>query len=167
MSIVGERILSDDVLEFLQHRVMVSVASRNAHRIPSVVRCVGLRVHEASQRLTVFVRGAAIRAACWPTFVRPAWSRSCSANPTRIGRVQLKGENAAVGPLEEGDWPVIGAYGDLAVAELGPLGYAETWIRKLFECTPAQVLAVRFAPSSAFAQTPGPRAGERLAGAQP
>jgi len=166
VSIVGERILSDDVVEFLQHRVMVSVASRNAGRIPSVVRCVGFRVHEASQRLTVFVVTrqcesllADIRATGLVAVV--------FSEPHTHRTVQLKGEHAVVGPLEEGDWPTIAAYGDLAVAELGPLGYAEPWIRKLFECTPAQVLAVRFAPSSAFAQTPGPRAGARLSGAQP
>ncbi len=45
---MGERVLTDDVLEFLQHRVMASVASRNADHVPSVVRCVGFRTHEAS-----------------------------------------------------------------------------------------------------------------------
>ena len=85
------------------------------------------------------------------------------SEPCTHRTVQVKGENAVAGPLEEGDWPVIGAYPDLAVAELAPLGYPEGWIRKVFECTPAQMVAVRFAPGSAFAQTPGPNAGRRLA----
>jgi Pyridoxamine 5'-phosphate oxidase len=163
---MGERILTDDVLAFLQRRVMVSVASRNANHVPSAVRCVGFRVHEASQRITVFVVArqaervlADIRATGLVAVV--------FSEPHTHRTVQLKGARAIVGPLEEGDWPTIGAYSDLAVAELGPLGYAEVWIRKLFECTPAQALAVRFVPSSAFAQTPGPRAGARLSGTQP
>lgn len=163
---MGERVLTDDVLEFLQHRVMVSVASRNADQVPSVVRCVGFRVHEASQQMTVFVvaRQAERLLADLRASGRVA---AVFSEPHTHRSLQLKGENAVIGPLEEGDWPAIGAYGELAVAELGPLGYAEAWIRKVFECTPAQVQAVRFTPSSAFAQTPGPRAGARLSGALP
>jgi len=163
---MGERILSDDVLAFLQRRVLVSVASRNADRVPSVVRCVGFRADRASQGVTAFVVArqaehvlADIRATGQVAMV--------FSEPSTHRTLQLKGERAIVGALEDGDWPAIGAYGEAAVAELAPLGYAEAWTRTLVECTPAQVLAVRFVPSSAFAQTPGPRAGERLAGAQP
>ncbi len=161
---MAERILTDDVLEFLRHRVMVSLASRDADHVPSVIRCHGFRVYPTAQRLTVYVVArqaervlADIRAT---GLVAVVFSEPCTHRT-----VQLKGDNAVVGSLEEGDWPVIGAYPDVVVAELGPLGYPEPWIRKVFECTPAQMLAVRFAPASAFAQTPGPRAGVRLSGA--
>jgi hypothetical protein len=161
---MAERILTDDVLEFLGHRVMVSLASRDADHVPSVIRCHGFRVYPQTQRLTVYVVArqaervlADVRAT---GLVAVVFSEPCTHRT-----VQIKGENASVGPLEEGDWPLIGAYPDIAVAELGPLGYPEAWIRKVFECTPAQMLSVRFAPGSAFAQTPGPRAGVRLSGA--
>ena len=163
---MGERILTDEVLAFLQRRVLVSVASRNADRVPSVVRSVGFRIHRASQKVTVFVVArqsehvlADIRATGQVAVV--------FSEPSTHRTLQVKGESALVGTLEDGDWPAIGGYGEAAVAELAPLGYAEAWTRKLVECTPAQVVAVRFAPGSAFGQTPGPRAGERLAGAQP
>jgi hypothetical protein len=163
---MGERILTDDILEFLQHRVMVSLASRNADYVPSVVRCIGFRVHPATQRIAVFVVArqaervvADIRATGLAAVV---FSEPCTHRT-----VQIKGDDAVAGPLEDGDWPVIGTYPDLAVAELAPLGYQEMWIRKVFECTPAQMQAVRFTPGSAYAQTPGPRAGARLTGAKP
>jgi hypothetical protein len=163
---MGERILTDDVLEFLQHRVIVSLASRNAEYVPSVVRCIGFRVHPTTQVVSVFIVArqaervlADIRATGLAAVV---FSEPCTHRT-----VQIKGEGAVAGPLEDGDWPVIGAYPDRAVAELAPMGYPEAWIRKVFECTPARMQAVRFAPGSAFAQTPGPRAGARLTGARP
>jgi hypothetical protein len=156
-------VLDDRVLEFLQHRVMISVASRSLDHVASVVRCHGFRVFEQPQRLTVFVRSrhservlADIRATGLVAVV--------FSEPSTHRTLQVKGEDAVVGTLEEGDWPMVGAHMEAAVAELCPLGYAETWVRTVFEATPAQMQAVRFTPSSAFAQTPGPRAGEPLAG---
>jgi hypothetical protein len=89
------------------------------------------------------------------------------SEPSTHRTLQVKGTDAVAGPLQEGDWPMIGMHIEAAVAELGPLGYPERWVRTVFEATPAQVQAVRFTPSSAFAQTPGPRAGAPLAGMQP
>lgn len=156
-------VLDDRVLEFLQLRLMISVASRSPEHVPSVVRCHGFRLFQQPQRLAVFVRSrhservlADIRATGLVAVV--------FSEPSTHRTLQVKGEDAVVGTLEEGDWPMVGAHMEAAVAELCPLGYAETWVRTVFEATPAQMQAVRFTPSSAFAQTPGPRAGEPLAG---
>ena len=89
------------------------------------------------------------------------------SEPTTHRTLQVKGDDALPGPLEHGDWPQVAAHVEAAVAELASLGYPETWVRKIFESTPNQVQAICFTPMSAFAQTPGPRAGEPLAGAQP
>ena len=154
--------LDPRVLEYLQHRVVVSVASRSPDHVPSVVRCMGFRVH-SEQRLAVFVRTS--HAARVLDDIRSSGLAAIVfSEPSTHRTLQLKTHDAVIGPLEEGDWPVIGAHADAAVAELGPLGYSESWIRKVFEATPAQVQAIRFTVSSAFAQTPGPRAGAPLAG---
>lgn len=159
-------VMDSGVLEFLQHRLMVSVASRSLDHVPSVVRCLGFRLHEHPQRLAVFVRTrdsgrllADIRATGQAAVV--------FSEPSTHRTLQVKGTDAAAGPLEDGDWPMVGAHVEAAVAELGPLGYTETWVRTVFQATPAQVQAIRFTVSSAFAQTPGPRAGAPLAGVQP
>jgi hypothetical protein len=159
-------VLDSGVLEFLQHRVLVSVASRSVDHIPSLVRCVGFRVHQRPQRLTVFVYSRYseqvledIRATGLVAVV--------FSEPSTHRTLQVKATDATVGPLAEGDWPAVGMHIEAAVAELGPLGYAEQWVRTVWEATPAQVRAVRFTPSSAFGQTPGPRAGAPLAGMKP
>lgn len=158
-------VLDSRVLEFLQRRLMVSIASRSADHVPSVVRCIGYRLFEAPQRMALFARTrdaeavlADIRASGLVAVV--------FSEPSTHRTLQVKGDDAVAGPLEEGDWPMIGAHLEAAVTELCPLGYTEAWVRKVFEATPAQVQAVRFTPSSAFAQTPGPRAGEPLQGAR-
>jgi hypothetical protein len=87
--------------------------------------------------------------------------------PSTHRSMQVKGSDARITPLEEGDWPAVSAHADDLVAEICPLGYTEALVRKMTECTPQQVVAVRFTPSSAFGQTPGPRAGAALGEVKP
>jgi hypothetical protein len=160
-------LLDRDLIAFLEgRRVAVSIASRDVHCVPSAVRAVGYRVDADRRQLAVFVVArqadrvvADVRATSQVAvvFTEPSTHRSA----------QVKGSDAQVTGLEEGDWPVISAYADELVAEICPLGYPEPLIRKLTECTPQQVVAVRFTPTAAFGQTPGPRAGAALAEAKP
>jgi hypothetical protein len=159
---MGGLALDPRVLEFLQHRVVVSVASRSPDHVASVVRCVGFRMH-SEQRLAAFVRTRHAERVL-DDIRTSGLAAVVFSEPSTHRTLQLKGSDAVIGPLEEGDWPMIAAHADAAVAELAPLGYPEPWIRKVFESTPAQVQAIRFTVSSAFAQTPGPRAGAPLAG---
>lgn len=164
---MADIVLDDGVLEFLEHRLMVSAASRSLDRVPSVVRCLGFRVFDRRpQRLAVFVRSRYSERVL--ADVRDTQLIAVVfSEPSTHRTLQVKGDDAVAGPLEEGDWPMIGAHVEAAVAELAPLGYSETWIRTVFEATPAQMQAIRFTPTSAYAQTPGPRAGVLLAGTQP
>jgi hypothetical protein len=159
-------VLDGGVQEFLQHRVMVSISSRSVDGVPSLVRCVGFRLQQMSHRLVVFVRTSYseqvledVRATGLVAVV--------FSEPSTHRTLQVKGTDGVVGPLEDGEWPAVAAHVEAAVAELRPLGYAEPWVRTVFEVTQAQVQAVRFTPSSAFGQTPGPRAGAPLAGMRP
>lgn len=156
-----------DVIAFLQgRRVAVSIASRDVQCIPSATRAIGYRISPDQRQLAVFVVArqaervvADVRATAQVAvvFTEPSTHRSA----------QVKGNDAQVTGLEEGDWPVINAYADELVAEICPLGYPEPLIRKLTECTPQQVVVVRFTPTAAFGQTPGPRAGASLAEVKP
>jgi hypothetical protein len=158
--------LDENVLQFLQRRVVVSLASCNHEGIPSLVRCVGFRILDKPQRVAVFMRAnespklvADIRASgrVAVVFSEPSTHRS----------LQIKGDDAQIGALEDGDAALIERHRESVVAELVPLGYPARWLRTVVDTTALEVLAVRFTPGSAFAQTPGPRAGAPLAGAQP
>jgi hypothetical protein len=160
-------LIDPDVIAFLEgRRLAVSIGSRDANCVPSAVRAVGYRIGADRRQLAVFVVArqaerviADLRATAQVAvvFTEPSTHRSA----------QVKGNDAQVTGLEDGDWPVINAYADELVAEICPLGYPEPLIRKLTECTPQQVMAVRFTPTAAFGQTPGPRAGASLAEVKP
>lgn len=156
-----------DVIAFLQdRRVAVSIASRSEQCIPSVTRALGYRISADRTQFAIFViarQAERVLADLRST----AQAAVVFTQPSTHKSVQVKGDDARVTPLEEGDWPVINAYADELVAEICPLGYPEPLIRKMTECTPQQVLAVRFTPTAAFGQTPGPRAGAALSGGRP
>lgn len=155
-----------DVIAFLDgRRVAVSIASRSEHCIPSVTRALGYRISADASEFAIFVPRQAERVLA--DLRTTAQAAVVFTEPSTHKSVQVKGSNARITPLEEGDWPVISAYADELVAEICPLGYAEPLIRKMVECTPQQVLAVRFAPTAAFGQTPGPRAGAALGEVKP
>ncbi|MGE5386579.1 MAG: hypothetical protein ACM3SV_11925, partial [Betaproteobacteria bacterium] len=75
---------------------------------------------------------------------------------------QLKGRDAMVEPLGEGDLQRVEAYRDGFVRELAPLGYDARLVRTFLACAPDDIVALAFTPSEAFSQTPGPHAGESL-----
>ena len=155
------------VIAFLKdRRVAVSIASRSDQCIPSVTRAIGYRVSADRRQFAIFVvarQSERLLADLRST----AQAAVVFTEPSTHKSVQVKGNDARITPLEEGDWPVINAYADDLVAEICPLGYPEPLIRKMTECTPQQVVAVRFSPTAAFGQTPGPRAGAALSEAKP
>jgi len=161
-----DAMLDDGVLQFLQRRVLVSIASCNREGVPSVVRGVGFRILQAPQRVAVFLRkddsGAVLADIRQSGRVAVVFSE-----PSTHRTLQVKGEDAQVGGLQDGDAPLVAQHRESAAAELAPLGYRPEWTRTLFDASACEVLAVRFTPCSAFGQTPGPRAGAPLAGAQP
>jgi len=163
---VSDAMLDERVLQFLQRRVLVSVASCNPEGIPSLLRCVGFRILDEPQRVSVFVRANE-----FPRLIedirRSGRVAVVFSEPSTHRTLQIKGDDARVGALEDGDAALIERHRESAVAELVPLGYRSHWLRTVFDTSAAEVLAVRFTPGSAFAQTPGPRAGAPLAGAQP
>jgi len=159
-------LLDRDVIEFLDgRRVAVSIASRSEHCIPSLTRALGYRINAEQTQFAIFVPRSAERvladlrttAQAAVVFTQPSTHRS----------MQVKGSDARVTPLEEGDWSMIMAHTDDLVAEICPLGYPEPLIRKMTESTPEQVVAVRFTPTTAFGQTPGPRAGAAIGEVKP
>jgi hypothetical protein len=78
--------------------------------------------------------------------------------------VQIKGARAAASAATPTQRVRARMHVDAIIEHLLPLGYAEAALRAFFSHDPEALLAVRFAPTAVFAQTPGPRAGERIAG---
>lgn len=155
--------LDAETAEFIAGVNSMSIASRNARLLPAVGKALGCIVGGDRRVLTVLIDGeqsaqiAADIAAGSPVavvFSLPATHRT----------VQIKGLQATVLPASPTQHVRARLHIDAIVEHLVPLGYDETALRMFFSFDPDRLLAVRFAPTAVFAQTPGPRAGERIAG---
>jgi len=149
--------------EFIAGVTSMSIATRDAQLLPAVGKALGCILSADRRMLTVLIDGnqsariAADIAAGSPVavvFSLPATHRT----------VQIKGARAATAAATPAQRVRARKHVEAIIEHLLPLGYAEAALRVFFSHEPQALLAVRFAPTAVFAQTPGPRAGERIAG---
>lgn len=154
-------LLDEAYAELIQHRVSINVASRNVARVPSLTRAFGCRVSPDRRQVTIFLsvprseqllKDLRATGALAAVFTRPSTHQT----------VQLKGGDAAIVPLAEGDRALMRAYGAGFVEEIRALGYRDPFASAMMMAVTEEAVAVRFTPTAAFDQTPGPKAGQRL-----
>lgn len=154
-------LLDAETIAFVQRRVSMTVAARDANHVPTSARACGCRVSEDGRRMTVFVARpqatALLRDIEDNRAVAVVFSR-----PTTNRTMQFKGTDARVTPLAPGDAQTIAAYVGSFVVELQPLGIPAPFVHAALSTRPDDMAAITFTPADAFAQTPGPGAGERL-----
>ncbi|RZI42724.1 hypothetical protein EGT07_12065 [Herbaspirillum sp. HC18] len=156
-----EPIIDSSHAEFLQRGVSIGIAACDRDAVPTLVRCTGCRVSADLRRVTLFV--SATQAAPVLECIRDNGALAVVfSEPSTHRTVQLKGRNAEVRGLAEGDIQAVAAYRAAFARELGPLGYDELLINTLLSFPPADVVSIVFTPCEAYSQTPGPRAGEPL-----
>ena len=140
---------------------LVTVASRDAARVPSVTRALGCRVSPDRRRVTVFLlasQSATLRRDLRETGAIAA----VFSQPSTHRTIQLKGSDATLGAIEPGDIELIDANAAAALANLVLSGFPESFARTLFAYDAPDLVAIGFTPETAFVQTPGPQAGRRL-----
>ena len=149
--------------EFITGVTSMSVATRDARLLPAVGKALGCILSADRRVLTVLIDGsqsarvAADIAAGSPVavvFSLPATHRT----------VQIKGARAVASAATPTQRVRARMHVEAIIEHLLPLGYGDAALRAFFSHDPEALLAVRFAPTAVFAQTPGPRAGERIAG---
>ena len=77
--------------------------------------------------------------------------------------VQLKAAGARITPVTRADRRIMREYDAAFFAEIVALGFDSNFTRGLASGAAADAVTVSFEPSAAYEQTPGPRAGHRLA----
>ena len=149
---------------FLCGPVAINLASRSAALVPSIARGYGCRVSRDGRRVDVFLVTARAQAllddlrAGGPiavVFTRPLTHET----------VQLKASGARIVPVRRADRNIMREYDAAFFAEIVGLGFDGNFTRRLASGAAEDAVAVTFEPSAAFEQTPGPRAGQRLAAA--
>ena len=156
-------LLDETHAAFIQRRVAINAGGRNADNVPTLVRAHGCRVSPDRRRVTVFLSAPRSRALLKDIRDNGRIAVVMS-RPSTHQTIQLKGTDAAAGPLEDGDRVIMAAYEDSFVQELVEIGYQEAFARAVVSGQSEEVVAVTFTPVEAFVQTPGPGAGQRLGG---
>jgi hypothetical protein len=153
--------LDAETIEFIQRRVSIYVAGRDADNVPVSARGWGCKVSGDGRAITVFVARAQATALLRDVEenrrVAAVFSR-----PTSNRTVQLKGSDARVTGLEPDDAQTIAAYVGSFLVEVQKLGHPAPFVHAMFTARPDEVAAIVFTPTDGFAQTPGPGAGAPL-----
>ncbi len=143
---------------FMQSGVSVHVASRGPANVPSVARALGCRIAPDRSRVTIFVSAAQA-----PDLVRDLRASRMAAavfsRPSTHETIQIKGSDATVGALADGDLARVAAYAEALVRDLQALGYTESFGRALVDCDPADLVAVAFTAEGRVPADSRPRCG--------
>jgi len=149
---------------FLQiEHLSILAASRGPSNIPFVARALGCRLSPDIRQVTLFFSAADAR----EMFAHIAANHMIAAVfalPSTHQALQLKGSDARVEPLLKNDFHLVNSYRKAFVGHLEKLGFSCALIETLLDCEASDLAAVTFTPSSAFSQTPGPKAGQAIGG---
>ncbi|MFZ5757148.1 MAG: hypothetical protein ACOY3X_09610 [Pseudomonadota bacterium] len=149
---------------FLGGPVSITVSSRDARRVPSVMKAVGCRVSADRREVTLLLEAEGAR----QLLNDIAATRQVAAVfslPSTHRTLQIKGSDARTGALQPTDSALIEQHAQAFAADIIPLGYAREFALALHGVAPsAQCVAVTFTVEAVYAQTPGPGAGARIGG---
>lgn len=153
--------LPPDLIDLVQSGMSITVAGRDERLVPSIAKGAGCRVGDDGREVTVLVFAeaaeAVLRDIATNRLVAVVFSR-----PSTNRTVQLKGRDALCVPTQPADLALVRRQLALFAADLGRLGWNEDFVQAVFWHDPTQLVAIRFTPDGAFAQTPGPGAGAAL-----
>jgi hypothetical protein len=139
----------------------VTVASSDTAGVPSLGQGIGTRIDATGTRIRVFIVEARSRALIHDLRAGRPIAVVFTHSPT-LRSLQVKAPHATEVPLEPGDREHIAAYVD-AVAKAWVTA-PEPFVRTLLATEPGPMVAFELQPTSAFDQTPGPKAGAALPG---
>jgi len=154
--------LDPELVAFTGGGVSLHAASRDANHVAPLSRPLGCRFSTDRTRLTVFLL-ASHSGAMLADYRANGQIAVVITLPSSHRTVQLKGIDAAIEPLQEGDHILIARHREKFVAELASMGYHAALGDKLLAGMRGDVVAVTFTVTAAFIQTPGPSAGTPMA----
>ncbi len=153
--------LSPNIITFLERTLAIEVGACSLDFIPSSARAYAVRIE--GERIKLFVeRNLASE------LIQNLLSSNLIAVvlclPEGEQAIQIKGTDIQLMPVTAEDLPRIQRYCDSFVDTVCPLGYMRPFLAAYIACDTSQVIAISFTPTDIFEQTPGPLAGQLVAG---
>ncbi len=149
-----------DPLALLDRGVGVSIASRDANRLPDLVRALGA-TRDESGVITVYVSGRDARHVLDDLRSNGAIAVVFS-QPTSHRTVQVKAGRVEIVSGREADVAVARERIAAMAQELERAGYDRAFATRMLSFVPEELVLVRLRPEQVFDQTPGPHAGRAL-----
>ena len=152
--------ISADLAPFLESGVSILVGTRDGRLVPECARGAGARVEPGGTELTVFVPSP-LAGRTLENIADNHRIAACFTRPADHYSIQIKGRVVQVRDVHAEELAGITSYRADLARTLAMIGLpARLTMRVAIEpCS-----AIRFVVESLFAQTPGPGAGEPLAG---
>ena len=155
-------ILAQPYAEFLVPGVSVIVASRDDRYVPSVSRGLAVQVSDDRRQVRLVLRRSQATRLL-DDVCRSAVVAACFSQPSTHHTLQLKGRDARWLAATEHDEALAAEFREGFWRQLQDFGYPEGMVRAMLSWRAEDLVAIQFTPSEVYGQTPGPRAGERLA----
>ena len=155
-----DRLLDAAHVAFIQGPVSVIVATRNAELAPDVVRGCGCRVSRDRRQVTVLIEPARA-SSLLDDIAANGLVAVVFSQPSTHRTIQLKGEDARLVPVTAADRAAARRHRQQWCADLASIGYAPEFAAAVHGGG-GPLAAIRFTPTAAFQQTPGPGAGQPL-----
>lgn len=155
--------LNSALVAFLTSHLSIHVAASDGNGIATLVRGLGCRIadDEPSRVRLLMSRPQSepvLRAVDANGRIAAVFSE-----PESHRTIQLKGVDARQESPEAADHALLSPYIDEMSRRLKAIDTPEPFVRALLACSPGELAVVSFTPQDLFGQTPGPKAGERLA----
>jgi hypothetical protein len=152
--------LSDELLDFIAQGVSLLVGTCDGAQVPHAMRAVGLQIHDDRRHATVYLPEVTSRHTVTDVAVNPRVAVLVS-QPLDHRSFQMKGAVIKVAPADEDARAVVEAYLAQFGRQLETVGMPFEVLNMLSRW-PA--VALELSIDELFLQTPGPGAGQRLAG---
>lgn len=147
---------------FFQIGISMGIAACSLDAVPVHVRAIGCRISPDRRQVTMFM--AARQAEPVLQCIRENGAvAAVFTEPSSHRTVQIKGRDAQRVPLQAGDLDLVEAHREAFAQELERIGFPREIALTLLACPAGEIVGLRFTPTEAYSQTPGPKAGEPLA----
>lgn len=151
-------LISASVAGFITSGLSITVAGRDERLVPSIAKAVGCRVDADLQQVTVLLFADAAEAVC-RHIADNGLIAVCFSRPSTSETVQIKGSDARLSLATPLDVATARSCLDRLSDDLISMRFERPMLEAVFWRDPADLVALRFTPDGAFAQTPGPSAG--------
>jgi hypothetical protein len=152
--------LDSEHATFIQGPVSVIVAGRNAELVPDVVRGCGCRVSRDRRQVTVLVEPGRA-STLLDDIATNGMIAVVFSQPSTHRTIQLKGSDARMVRVTTADRLLASRHLREWSEDLERIGFAVPFAAVLHGGD-GELAAIRFTPTTAFQQTPGPGAGQPL-----